>query len=126
MHPGGAVPCRRREHCHGHNGVAALLEAILTDQPKLDGANCAGRHPAFDPIEGNGHLVERQEQIRVANAAQTCAGCSARSRCPCPTVTDSTTALVVSMRRRSASHPALGMAGSTPTTVLVRGHYLGV
>ncbi|HKR48837.1 MAG TPA: hypothetical protein VJT72_04510 [Pseudonocardiaceae bacterium] len=35
-----------------HDDVVALLEAILTDIPRLDGATCRGRHELFDPIRG--------------------------------------------------------------------------
>ncbi|MGH3898462.1 MAG: hypothetical protein ACRDTA_09445 [Pseudonocardiaceae bacterium] len=46
-----------------HDGVVVLLEAILTDLPKLDGAACRGRQELFDPIRGNDHRYQHEEQL---------------------------------------------------------------
>lgn len=35
------------------DATVRLLTAILTDQPRLVGAACIGRHELFDPICGN-------------------------------------------------------------------------
>jgi hypothetical protein len=63
-----------------------LLAAILADLPQLTGASCIGKHRAFDPIVGNGHLYQHQEQIRLAEAARLCAGCPARAKCSAATL----------------------------------------
>ncbi|MGH3769027.1 MAG: hypothetical protein ACRDS0_31685 [Pseudonocardiaceae bacterium] len=68
--------------------VVALLEAILTDLPKLDGAACRGRHEMFDPIRGNGHLYQQEERIRFAkDRPDLRAGCPVIHRCPDVTTT---------------------------------------
>ena len=53
------------------DGVALLLEAILADRPKLDGATCRGRHQLFDTIavRGRGHRYRDRHQARVELAA---------------------------------------------------------
>ena len=66
-------------------GSIKLLSAILANQPHLPGAACRGQHELFDPIRGRGPRFQRQEQIRLAEAAQVCAGCPAIR--PCQSVT---------------------------------------
>jgi hypothetical protein len=40
----------------------------------------------FDPVLGNGHQYQRQEQIRLAKAARLCTTCPAIRHCPSVTV----------------------------------------
>ncbi|MGH3857962.1 MAG: WhiB family transcriptional regulator [Pseudonocardiaceae bacterium] len=62
-------------------GTVRLLAAILTDQPRLPGAACRGRHALFDPIRGNEPGFQRREQVRRTEAARICAGCPVRTQC---------------------------------------------
>ncbi len=51
-----------------------LLEAILAGTPRLDGAACVGQYQLFDDLPGVATSTHHQEQIRLAEAAQVCAG----------------------------------------------------
>ena len=63
-----------------------LLKEILAGVPRLTGAACIERHEMFDPVLGNGHQYQRQEQIRLAKAARLCTTCPAIRHCPSVTV----------------------------------------
>lgn len=63
-----------------------LLREILVDLPRLPNAACVGRHQLFDPVLGNGRQYQRQEQIRLAEAARLCAECPAIRHCTTVTV----------------------------------------
>jgi hypothetical protein len=39
-----------------------LLREILAGTARLPNAACIGRHELFDPVVGNGHRYQRQEQ----------------------------------------------------------------
>ncbi|MDQ2883267.1 MAG: hypothetical protein M3Y48_19380 [Actinomycetota bacterium] len=84
-----------------HEGVVTLLTVILPDQPKLDGANCIGKHRLYDRVAGHGHQHQRQERARLAEATRVCGGCPVRPQSPCPT-TSATVVLAVGVRRTSA------------------------
>jgi hypothetical protein len=68
------------------DAALALLKAILADTVRLPNAACIGRHQLFDPVSGNGRQYQRQEQIRLAQAARVCATCPAIRRCTSVTV----------------------------------------
>lgn len=53
--------------------LSSISGKYLADLPKLDGAACQHRHEGFDPIRGNGHRYQRDEQIRLADVARICA-----------------------------------------------------
>jgi WhiB family redox-sensing transcriptional regulator len=76
-------------------GSIKLLSGILAGTPRLPGAACIGRHELYDPIAGNGPQFQRAEQIRLAEAAQVCAGCPVIQRCPSVTTVAVTTIEVI-------------------------------
>ncbi|MFZ0118120.1 MAG: hypothetical protein WAL99_01450 [Pseudonocardiaceae bacterium] len=80
-----------------------LLAAILVDRPQLTGAACIGKHAMFDPIVGNGNQYRDQERVRLAKAAQLCAGCPAVQRCT--SVTVAVTVEVMPAARRPPAPP---------------------
>lgn len=58
------------------SGEMALLEAILTDRPNLEGAACIGRYELFDATDAD------SEAYRHAAAEAMCWRCPVRSKCP--------------------------------------------
>lgn len=62
--------------------TVALLEAILADLPRLDGASCRGQFALYDVLPGRGPERSAAERERLQAAVELCAGCPARPACP--------------------------------------------
>lgn len=98
-----------------HEGSIKLLSAIMADLPRLTGAACVDRHHLFDELSGRGPAHHEQEHARIARAADCCATCPARAKCPTVVVTSSSTITVAlgmwraSTRVRTSIPPPPGL-----------------